>query len=232
MLFIYVLLGVIVGWSVTGWALGGVVGAIVAVGLVVLVGIGRGMRSEARARTATPVDLETPEPVPLDPTTYSAQPLALRNAIIARTVASSTDRPVEYVTYALPDLMGMQERSNIPTRKTVEDLLGATDPLLLDHGRVDAVISGEMLLGVANLRRVTEHARTTIERNAGRPLTDDYLRVGLLTSVFPLFDRMTLGEALNGAEAGTVNLAFAVGLLRKVVAKESDQFERMPESPS
>lgn len=194
---------------------GGVVAVVIAfVGQAVV-----GLESMRRGRAAVPVDLDAATPDPLTQEVYERLPLAARNALVAGTVATATGRPVEAIAGLLPEMMGRSRISNLASQRGALYVMESLDPTRLNRATVSAILEGELAMAARAAMPPTDRARAIAERNLGAAVTPDVMRQALLTTRFPRIGRASTAELMAGALDGDVDLAFVVGLIRKVGEK-------------
>ena len=172
----------------------------------------------SRASDAVPVDLVAPMPSPLTRESYQALPLAVRNAVIVRVVARRSGATEDEVSEALPNMMGRQAiSSEAAIRRALsigERARGGARP---GDDDVLAVLQGEMDLAVRSCVPRDDRNRAAIERNLakiGARLDERFILQMLLSTRYPRMG-LDLTGVFNGAVEGQIDLAFAVGTIRK-----------------
>lgn len=210
------IVGIVVGAGVLGailYAIGFVVAAVVAQAAI-------GWLFMRRSRAAVPVDLDSQPPSPLTASAYVSLPLALRNGIVARVVATATDWSPESIAAVLPELMGRNRVSSMATQRAAAVIRARVEPAKIDPQECGAILEGELALGVQLVGSISDSARAVAERNLGKPVTADVLRDTLLTTRFPSLGRESMRDLMEDARTGRTDLAFVVGLIRKTAENQ------------
>lgn len=197
--------------------LGGIVGAVLAFGVAIPVGL----RSMRRAREMVPVDLGPGLPGHLSVAEYIALPLAFRNGVIARAVAQATGRSPEYVAQLLPTMMGRSRMANVGSQRAAAELTGDLISEQVDTELYSVVLEGELILAGRTAMPPNDRVRAIAERNFGQAVTESVMRDAISTTRFPNLGRVSVQELASGASDGDVDLAFAVGSIRKVAEKHA-----------
>lgn len=226
MLFIAFMLGGLAGWALTGNDLGAVIGAVTA-GAVDLVGehLRRTMRSQ-RLSPTEPIDLSVPTPTPLTPSTYGALPVASRNAVVARLLASVSHEDPETVAALLPNLMGHRRAPNKGAEQKRRLIMAANWKISPTDGQaISAACQGELRLAANASLPQTDQAREFAARTLGQPADESALRKAALKA--RLGTGKTLGELIDDAVAGRVDLAFTVGTIRRVGQLQAREFAKI-----
>lgn len=197
---------------------GGIAGVAIAFGLQFVVGLSIMRRGQA----AAPVDLTAEVSEPLSREAYQRMPLAVRNAVVARTVARAADTTPERVAGLLAEMMGRTRMSNLASQRGAQSVVEAVSADRIDTERYKLILEGEVELAAAAAMPPNDRVRAIAERNLGQAVTPDLMRTALLTTRFPLLGRITLAEMMHGAVAGELDLAFVVGSIRKVGEKHQE----------
>lgn len=142
---------IVIGVGFPAALVGGVIGALLAfLGQAVW-----GFESMRRGRDAVPVDLDMAIPDPLTQEAYERLPLAGRNAVVVREVATATGKPMETIAALLPVLMGRSRMSSLASQRGAQSVMESLDPLLWRSWRASSRWRRER-----PCHQLTEHARS------------------------------------------------------------------------
>jgi hypothetical protein len=205
------LAALVLGFGFPTALLGGVAG----VAIAIVAPIPFGLRSIRTGRAAVPVDLAAPVPTSLDQATYEHLPLAVRNAVIARAIAVATGRSPDQIARLLPAMMGRERLSNEATLTASSNVVADLDPTLVNQQLYGTILRGELALAARAAMPPNDRARAIAERNLGRAITEEVQQMALRMSRLVRLD-VTIGQLMDAAIRGEVDLAFVVGSVRKV----------------
>lgn len=215
MFLISAIIGGIIGWAGTSSVIGVVLGAVIAAVAVFALQAAIGLASVQSAAKAVPIDLGAPTPDPLTAEAYMSLPLAARNATVARFVANVAGRPVEHVVSLLAGMMGREKMSNLASQRASEAVIGEMDPSRIPKPDYAAVCDGEVRLAARSSLPPNDRIRAIVEQNLGGAVDEATMVQAVVTTRLPRIGR-SIGELIEDALDGKVDLAFVVGSIRKV----------------
>lgn len=216
-------LALALGLGLLGAVAAGIVGAIAAFALP----IAYGLAWARRGRATVPVDLTAELPSPLTRQAYETLPLAMRNAVIARTIAEAAGRAPDAVAALLPEMMGRTKVSSLATQRAAASLAVSVEPARLDRAQVATILAAEVDLAAQSAMPPNDRARAVAEQRLGQAVTLDLMREALLSVRFPRLGRISLADMVSGVPTGELDLAFVVGSIRTVGEKHQQEFARL-----
>lgn len=226
MLFGLFVIGGLAGWILTGNYFGALAGAVVGASVALVAERALRTSRSPRAMAAEPIDLSVPTPPRLTPSRYQAMPLASRNGVVARLVASASREDPETVAALLPYLMG---RKSAPTEQAEQErrlIMSANWTISPeDSEAIYAACQGELRLAAKASLPQTDRAREFATRTMGEPVSEGAMRRAALKA--RLGTGQSLADLIDDAVAGRVDLAFAVGTIRRVGALQAREFAKM-----
>jgi hypothetical protein len=189
-----------------------------------------GLGPRPRASDAVPVDLPAPIPSPLTRESYQALSLAARNTAIVGIIARQSGVTVDRVAEALPNMMGRQA---IDSQAGIRNALSIGESARRGSRPGDddvlAVLQGEMDLAVRCCVPRDDRNRAAIERNLakfGARLDERFILQMLLSTRYPRMG-LDLTGIFNGAAQGEIDLAFAVGTIRKAAENSAAEMAKI-----
>jgi hypothetical protein len=190
-----------------------------------------GLRLGQSALDAVPIDLLAPIPDPLTEESYRTLPLAARNAVIVKILSRRSGDPEEEIARALPVMMGRQALDSQAGIQRALEIGGRAARSGQPRGleALLTVLQGELYLAVLLCVPRDDRNRAAIERNlakVGARLDSQFVMRGLLSTRFPRLD-LTVGQIFNRAAEGQMDLAFAVGTIRKAAERTAEEMAKI-----
>ena len=226
MLFAAFVVGGLAGWLFTHDTFGMAAGALVAAAIEFPAERWSRMARRPRELPAEPVDLAGPDPESLTANTYAALPLAARNGIVARLVASASGVKLDATAALLPNLMWRKKAADPDQEQTRLAIMKSDRKISAElRERMKTVCDGELHLAARTSRPESDRAREFAEESLGEPPTDSALRRAALKA--RLGTGQTVSELIDDTLAGSTDLAFAVATIRRVGDMQAAEFAKI-----